>query len=73
MIVDFAAPAYRARSVGLYYLIRSVTIAPAAAIGGLLWTVAPAMPFYAACAAGIAGAIVFALGVIPSEVEGSPS
>jgi len=37
MIVDFAEPHLRAQTVGLYYLIRSLTITPAAAIGGLLW------------------------------------
>ena len=34
MIVDFAVPHLRARTVGLYYLIRSLSISPAAAIGG---------------------------------------
>src|SRR5918911_618112 len=37
MIVDFAQEGVRARSVGLYYLVRSITITPSAAIGGLLW------------------------------------
>src|SRR5437762_5459078 len=37
MIVDFAEPNLRARTVGLYYLLRSLAITPAAAIGGLLW------------------------------------
>src|SRR5678809_743451 len=37
MIVDFAQENVRARSVGLYYLVRSLSITPAAAIGGLLW------------------------------------
>jgi hypothetical protein len=34
MIVDFAREDVRARSVGLYYLVRSLSITPAAAIGG---------------------------------------
>jgi hypothetical protein len=33
---------------GVYYLIRSVTIAPAAFIGGLLREVTPALPFWLA-------------------------
>ncbi|HEX8423567.1 MAG TPA: MFS transporter, partial [Pyrinomonadaceae bacterium] len=41
MIVDFAEPHLRARTVGLYYLVRSLTITPAAALGGLLWKVEP--------------------------------
>jgi MFS family permease len=63
MIVDFAAPHLRARTVGLYYLIRSLTVAPAAAIGGLLWQVSPATPFIIAGFVGLAGVWVFALTV----------
>jgi MFS family permease len=60
MIVDLVRPAVRARSIGLYYLIRSVTIAPAAFIGGVLWHVSPALPFWVAGAVGLAGVAVFA-------------
>jgi MFS family permease len=60
MIVDFAEPHLRARTVGLYYLIRSLSISPAAAIGGLLWKLAPETPFICAGIVGLAGTIVFA-------------
>jgi len=60
MIVDFAAPQLRARTVGLYYLVRSMTITPAAAMGGLLWQVAPETPFVVAFIIGIIGVLVFA-------------
>nr|MDQ3804131.1 MFS transporter [Acidobacteriota bacterium] len=60
MIVDFAEPHLRARTVGLYYLIRSLTIAPAAAVGGLLWKVAPEVPFAVAGVVGLVGTLVFA-------------
>ncbi len=60
LIVDLAAPSLRARSIGLYYLIRSLTIAPAAFIGGLLWEVTPVLPFWMAGAIGLVGVIVFA-------------
>jgi len=60
MIVDFAVPHLRARTVGLYYLIRSLSISPAAAIGGLLWRIAPETPFIAAGIVGTIGALVFA-------------
>ena len=63
MIVDFAEPHLRARTVGLYYLVRSLSIAPAAAIGGLLWTIAPETPFYVAGVIGIIGMFVFAVTV----------
>jgi MFS family permease len=59
MIVDFAEPQLRARSVGLYYLLRSLAITPAAAIGGLLWKVAPQTPFAIAGVFGVAGTFVF--------------
>lgn len=60
MIVDFAQEGLRARSVGLYYLVRSITITPSAAIGGLLWKVTPQMPFITAGVIGLIGTIVFA-------------
>jgi len=63
LIVDLAVPSLRARSIGLYYLIRSLTIAPAAFIGGLLWEVAPALPFWMAGAIGLVGVVVFAVTV----------
>jgi MFS family permease len=59
MIVDFAEPQLRARSIGLYYLLRSLAITPAAAIGGLLWKVTPQTPFVLAGVFGIAGTFVF--------------
>ena len=60
MIVDFAKDSLRARSVGLYYLVRSLSITPAAALGGLLWNVDPRTPFVAAAAVGVIGTLVFA-------------
>ena len=48
MIVDFAREDVRARSVGLYYLVRSLSITPAAVIGGLLWKISPEAPFVTA-------------------------
>ena len=63
MIVDFAQDNVRARSVGLYYLIRSLSITPAAAIGGLLWSFAPQVPFIVAGVIGLIGTFVFAITV----------
>ena len=59
LIVGFAQPHLRARSVGLYYLIRSVAIAPAAFIGGMLWQLAPSIPFVVAASLGLVGTLVF--------------
>jgi MFS family permease len=63
MIVDFAQDNIRARSVGLYYLVRSLSITPAAAVGGLLWKIAPEVPFVIASIIGLSGTLVFALTV----------
>jgi MFS family permease len=60
MIVDLAEPQLRARTVGLYYLIRSFSITPASAIGGLLWKIRPQVPFFTAGIIGIIGTILFA-------------
>jgi hypothetical protein len=46
---------------GLYCLVRSRAIAPAAFVGGLLWRVSPAIPFYVAAAVGLIGTVVFAV------------
>src|SRR5437868_9863380 len=59
MIVDFAKPQLRARSVGLYYLLRSLAITPAAAIGGLLWKFTPQTPFVIAGMFGVVGTFIF--------------
>ena len=63
MIVDLAEPHVRARTVGLYYLLRSLAISPAAMIGGVLWTLRPTLPFLLAGAFGLAGAVLFAMTV----------
>jgi MFS family permease len=62
LIVDLADPAGRGRTVGTYYAIRGFSVAGAAAVGGALWSVRPALTFAAAGALGIAGtlwAIIF--------------
>ena len=61
MIVDFAEQQFRARNVGLYYLIRNLSITPASAIGGLLWRVRPEIPFVIAGLFGVAGTLLFAI------------
>lgn len=62
-IVDSAAPALRARVVGLYYFVRSLAIAPAALVGSILWERQPADPFLAAAAIGVIGTVLFSVTV----------
>jgi MFS family permease len=68
VIVDLADPRRRGRTTGLYYLMRSLAITPAAFIGGVLWDVRPELPFIVAGAFGLLGALVFAVTVPASEV-----
>ena len=63
MIVDLAQHNLRARSVGLYYLVRSLSITPASAVGGLLWRIRPQTPFIVAGIIGIVGTLLFAVTV----------
>jgi MFS family permease len=63
MIVSFAQQQLRARTVGLYYLVRSLSITPASLIGGLLWKVRPETPFVTAGIIGLLGTLLFALTV----------
>jgi MFS family permease len=59
MIVDLADPSRRGRTVGLYYLTRSLSITPASVIGGFLWRINPMIPFFAACVIGLVGTLIF--------------
>ena len=70
MIVDLSAPQLRGRSVGLYYLVRSLAVAPAAFIGALLWRYDPAVPFVLAAAFGLLGTLVFAWTVSEDHLAG---
>ena len=63
LILEFVAADVRARGVGLYYLMRSVAIAPAATLGGLLWKSSPTLPFIMAGAIGLIGTVLFTLTV----------
>src|SRR5215212_596337 len=62
LILDLLPADIRGRGVGLYYLVRSLAISPAAFIGGLLWTRGEAWPFVVAAAFGGVGTVVFVAG-----------
>lgn len=59
LIVDLVRPEVRARGIGLYYLIRSLAITPAAMLGGTFWSINPTLPFVVAGAVGLAGTALF--------------
>jgi MFS family permease len=60
LIVDLVRPDVRARGIGLYYLVRSFAITPAATLGGAFWSVTPSLPFVVAGAVGFVGTALFA-------------
>jgi MFS family permease len=60
LILDLVPDRARARGVGLYYLVRSVAITPAALTGGLLWKISPDVPFLLAGGIGLVGTALFA-------------
>jgi MFS family permease len=49
------------RDYGLYYLLRGLTVAPAALLGGWLWKFTPAAPFLIAGAVGMIGVAYYGL------------
>lgn len=72
MIVNFADPRARGRHVGLYYLIRNISVTPAAALGGLLWRViSPSATFHAAFLCGVVGVLSFLFLVSESNIKES--
>lgn len=61
LIVDFAPEKAKGSGVGLYYLLRGLSVAPASFIGGLLYIIAPQFPFFTAFFIGASGAFLFTL------------
>lgn len=59
MLVDLTERGRRGRTVGLYYVQSSLATAPAAIIGGVLWNIRPAIPFFIACCVGLLGTTFF--------------
>lgn len=57
MIVDLSGEEKRGEVVGVYYLIRGLSVAAAPLLGGLLWTISPQLTFGVAAVFGIAGAV----------------
>jgi MFS family permease len=73
LIVDLARPDLRARSVGLYYLVRSSSIAPAAFAGGVLWRAQPELPFWVAGLFGLLGTAAFTVTLGRSNRRAKPA
>jgi MFS family permease len=62
LIVDLAHESVRGRAIGMYYLIRNLSILPTALLGGLIWsTLGPEYVFYIAFGIGVLGFLTYAL------------
>jgi MFS family permease len=70
LILDLAPRHARGRTVGVYYAVRGFSVAGAAAVGGALWTIRPALTFVVAAALGAAGT-AWAAWRLPAEGAGA--
>lgn len=57
LIVDLAGEKQRGEVVGVYYLIRGLSVAAAPLLGGWLWTISPQWTFGVAAACGFLGLV----------------
>ena len=65
LIVDLAEKSYKARAIGLYYLIRDAAMIPAPILGGILWELSKRIMFSVSAAIGAIAVIIF----IASRIE----
>ena len=61
MIVDLAGAQRTGEVVGVYYLVRGLTVAVAPLLGGWLWTIAPTLTFATATFLGVLGVLWYLL------------
>jgi MFS family permease len=57
MIVDLVSETHRGEAVGVYYLVRGLSVAGAPFVGGILWTQSPQLAFAAAAGLGLLGTV----------------
>lgn len=61
LIVDLAHETLRGRAIGMYYLLRNLSVFPTALVGGLIWsTLGPQFVFYVAFGIGVLGFLAYA-------------
>ena len=64
LIVSYAAPEMRGRTVGAYYLIRDTFVSAGSLLGAWLWKFGPSVNFWSAAALGAAGTAVYCMMLI---------
>lgn len=71
LIVDLSVPGAKARTFGLYYLVRDSVVTFAPLLGGLLWRINPIYNFWAAFGFGVAGFLYFTIFGKGTEAAGT--
>jgi MFS family permease len=70
LIVDLAHESVRGRAIGMYYLLRNLSVFPTALVGGLIWsTLGPQFVFYVAFGIGVLGFFIYAVWGAPDHAE----
>jgi MFS family permease len=59
LIVSYARPETRGRTIGAYYLIRDAVVSAGSLLGAWLWKIGPDVNFWSAAALGAAGTIIY--------------
>jgi MFS family permease len=67
LIIGYAEPERRGRTIGAYYLIRDLVVSSGAILGAYLWKLGPALNFLGAAAIGAAGTIFYIKTIRPSR------
>jgi len=71
LIVSYARPEMRGRTVGAYYLIRDTFVSAGSLLGAWLWRFGPGVNFWTAGALGAAGTAVYCLSLRSRTAERS--
>ncbi|MCU1274345.1 MAG: hypothetical protein JWO48_1776 [Bryobacterales bacterium] len=69
LIVSYARPEMRGRTVGAYYLIRDTFVSAGSLLGAWLWRFGPGVNFWSAAALGAAGTAVYCFTLLKRRPE----
>jgi MFS family permease len=69
LIVSYARPEMRGRTIGAYYLIRDTFVSAGSLLGAWLWEMGPLANFWTAAALGAAGTAVYCLSLRSRTAE----
>jgi MFS family permease len=69
LIVNYARPEMRGRTVGAYYLIRDTFVSAGSLLGAWIWRFGPGVNFWTAGALGAAGTAVYCFTLLKRRAE----